>query len=74
MRSWQAVQWLRRELELAVTERYLKSETERGELRATLMANCRMYSSADLWHWACTRPTAKPGRKPNASNTVGGVR
>jgi hypothetical protein len=56
MRVDQAVVWLRDTLGINVTERYLRRQTDAGELRCAVIAGARHYSSRALYEWLVTRP------------------
>lgn len=55
----EAQDWIRDELGLAVTISYLKKSTDRGLLSAPIIGPRRMYSTAELFRFLCTRPTRK---------------
>lgn len=55
----QAREWVRDELGLEVTISYLKKSTDRGQLVAPIIGPRRMYSTAELFRFLCTRPTRK---------------
>lgn len=55
-----AVEWYRG-IGLEVTERWLKTVTDRKELTCRIVAGRRMYSTAELWRFITTRPTRTAG-------------
>lgn len=61
----EAVAWLADELGVhGITERFIKSETERGHLAAQIIAGRRRYSTQSLYAWIVTRPAStRRGRK-----------
>jgi hypothetical protein len=44
-----------------VTERWIKTVTDRRELMCRIVAGRRMYSTAELWRFIVTRPTRTAG-------------
>lgn len=44
-----------------VTERWIKTVTDRRELSCRIVAGRRMYSTAELWRFIVTRPTRTAG-------------
>jgi hypothetical protein len=44
-----------------VTERWLKTVTDREELMCRIVAGRRMYSTQELWRFIVTRPTRTAG-------------
>jgi len=44
-----------------VTERWIKTVTDRRELACRIVAGRRMYSTAELWRFIVTRPTRTAG-------------
>lgn len=44
-----------------VTERWIKTVTDRKELMCRIVAGRRMYSTAELWRFIVTRPTRTAG-------------
>lgn len=44
-----------------ITERWLKTVTDRRELSCRIVAGRRMYSTAELWQFIVTRPTRTAG-------------
>lgn len=46
---------------VVVTERWLKSVTDRRELVCRIVAGRRMYSTQELWRFIVTRPTRTAG-------------
>ena len=62
----QAVEWINTVLGPKVTERYLKSQTDKGELRTQVITRCRYYSTSELYRFILSRgQTAKA--KPKAA-------
>lgn len=55
-----AVAWYRG-IGVEVTERWLKSVTDRKELMCRIVAGRRMYSTEELWRFIVTRPTRTAG-------------
>ncbi|OBI89271.1 hypothetical protein A9X01_13910 [Mycobacterium asiaticum] len=55
-----AVEWYRG-IDVEVTERWLKTVTDRDELTCRIIAGRRMYSTAELWRFIVTRPTRTAG-------------
>ncbi|OBK18590.1 hypothetical protein A5636_20285 [Mycobacterium asiaticum] len=56
----QAVEWYR-QLGVDITERWLKSVTDRNELICRIIGGRRMYSTEDLWRFIVTRPSRTAG-------------
>ncbi len=44
-----------------VTERWLKTVTDRRELTCRIVAGRRMYATSELWRFITTRPTRTAG-------------
>lgn len=44
-----------------VTERWIKTVTDRNELMCRIVAGRRMYSTTELWRFITTRPTRTAG-------------
>lgn len=61
-----AVEWYRR-IGVNITERWLKSVTDRDELVCRIVAGKRMYSTEELWRFIVTRPTRTAGAARYAS-------
>ena len=61
----QAVDWLKDVLEINVRPRYLKTNTDSGELRCQIVSNRRMYSTAELYRFIATRPGHTAGKRNN---------
>jgi hypothetical protein len=57
-----AVSWYR-SIGVEVTERWLKTVTDRKELMCRIIAGRRMYSTQELWRFIVTRPTRTAGAK-----------
>ncbi|WP_302776023.1 hypothetical protein [Mycolicibacterium neoaurum] len=55
-----AVEWYRG-IGVEVTERWLKTVTDRKELTCRIIAGRRMYATAELWRFITTRPTRTAG-------------
>lgn len=55
----QAQAWIREALGLEVTISYLKKSTDRGQLVAPIIGPRRMYATAELFRFLCTRPSRK---------------
>lgn len=55
-----AVTWYRG-IGVEVTERWLKTVTDRKELMCRIVAGRRMYSTEELWRFIVTRPTRTAG-------------
>jgi hypothetical protein len=55
-----AVAWYRG-IGVEVTERWLKTVTDRKELTCRIVAGKRMYSTVELWRFIVTRPTRTAG-------------
>ncbi|WP_460357693.1 hypothetical protein [Mycobacterium sp. ZZG] len=55
-----AVAWYR-SIGVEVTERWLKSVTDRRELACRIVAGRRMYSTEELWRFIVTRPSRTAG-------------
>ena len=55
-----AVNWYRG-IGVHVTERWLKSVTDRRELMCRIVAGKRCYSTAELWRFIVTRPSRTAG-------------
>jgi len=55
-----AVEWYRG-IGIEVTERWLKTVTDRRELACRIVAGRRCYSTAELWRFITTRPTRTAG-------------
>lgn len=55
-----AVAWYRG-ISVEVSERWLKTVTDRKELMCRIVAGRRMYSTAELWRFIVTRPTHTAG-------------
>lgn len=55
-----AVEWYRG-IGVEVTERWLKSVTDRRELVCRIVAGKRCYSTEELWRFIVTRPTRTAG-------------
>lgn len=53
--AWYAV------IGVPVTERWLKTVTDRRELACRIVAGRRMYSTEELWRFIVTRPTRTAG-------------
>lgn len=51
--------WIREALGLDVTISYLKKSTDRGQLVAPIIGPRRMYATAELFRFLCTRPSRK---------------
>jgi hypothetical protein len=51
-----------------VTERWLKTVTDRKELTCRIIAGRRMYSTAELWRFIVTRPTRTAGAARYTNN------
>ena len=58
-----AVDWLRSVLDIHVTTRYIKTQTEAGELRCQIVAGKRLYSTAELYKFILSRPGQTKGSK-----------
>lgn len=55
-----AVEWYRG-IGVEVTERWLKTVTDRRELMCRIIAGRRMYSTSELWRFIVTRPSRTAG-------------
>jgi hypothetical protein len=55
-----AVEWYRG-VGVEVTERWLKSVTDRNELVCRIIAGRRYYSTEELWRFIVTRPSRTAG-------------
>jgi hypothetical protein len=55
-----AVAWYRG-IGVEVTERWLKTVTDRKELMCRIIAGRRVYSKGELWRFIVTRPTRTAG-------------
>lgn len=55
-----AVAWYAR-IGVPVTERWIKTVTDRRELACRIVAGRRMYSTEELWRFIVTRPTRTAG-------------
>lgn len=55
----EAQAWVKETLGLEVTISYLKKSTDRGQLTAPIIGPRRMYSTAELFRFLCTRPSRK---------------
>ena len=55
-----AVDWYR-SIGVEVTERWLKTVTDRRELMCRIVAGRRMYSTQELWRFIVTRPARTAG-------------
>jgi len=58
MDIYQAVDWYK-QIGVEVTPRYLKEKSNTGELRCSIIAGRRAYSSNDLWDFITSRPCRK---------------
>lgn len=61
-----AVEWYK-QIGVDVTERWLKSVTDRRELVCRIIAGRRYYSPEELWRFIVTRPTRTVGAARYAS-------
>lgn len=66
MRLDAAAHWLRESLGINVTERYLRRQTDSGDLRCALIAGTRHYSSRALFEWVVTRPDHTKAKEKTA--------
>lgn len=55
-----AVEWYA-SIGVLVTERWIKTVTDRKELMCRIVAGRRMYSTTELWRFIVTRPTRTAG-------------
>ncbi len=55
----EAQKWVRDELGLEVSISYLKKSTDRGLLTAPIIGPRRMYATAELFRFLCTRPSRR---------------
>ncbi|PBA12767.1 hypothetical protein CKJ69_22300 [Mycobacterium avium] len=56
----EAVEWYA-SIGVPVTERWIKTVTDRKELMCRIVAGRRMYSTTELWRFIVTRPTRTAG-------------
>ena len=59
----EAVEWYKKRNIKKVTKRYLKTNTDSGELKCQIVAGRRMYSTAELWRFIVTRPSHTAGKR-----------
>jgi hypothetical protein len=62
-----AVEWYR-EIGVPVTERWIKTVTDRRELMCRIVAGRRTYSTQELWRFIVTRPTRTAGAARYTNN------
>ena len=55
-----AVEWYA-SIGVPVTQRWIKTVTDRKELMCRIVAGRRMYSTTELWRFIVTRPTRTAG-------------